>query len=221
MLTPMLCSSSPSATTWASPPATSPAAPGRGIAYHGVGRDCFTDQADLYDRILPELDPDIVFLAHRPIDDVNVPLAIADEDDGPLGDDVARQTEALDRRITDLVRDLRADGRTVVIFEPIPVVAIADNTLTCLSLVQALEPCRFVTRTGPGPQERIFRRLADADPGVVAVDLDPLVCPYLPICDPVVDGMVVKRDDNHLTVTFANSMLDEVEAFLIAEGVVG
>ncbi len=109
----------------------------------------------------------------------------------------------------------------MVIFEPIPVVAKADNTLTCLSREGALEPCRFVTRNGPGYEEKIIRCLADADPGVVAVDLDPLVCPYLPICDPVVDGMVVKRDDNHLTVTFANSMLDEVEAFLIAEGVVG
>ncbi len=191
----------------------------RGITYDGAGRTCQADQADLYDRIIPELDPDIVFLAHRPIDDVNDPGAIIDRDQGRLKGDVDRQAAALDRRITDLVRSLRADGRIVVIFEPIPVVAKAQNTLTCLSQRRAVEPCRFVTRAGPGYQEKIIRRLAEEDRGVVAVDLDPLVCPHLPICDPVVGDLVVKRDDNHLTVTFARSLLDPVDAYLVAQGV--
>ena len=192
----------------------------RGVVYQGV-RQCYAEQADLFDRIITEVDPDIVFLAHRPIDDVNDPQAIADEDEGGLDGDADRQAAALDRRITDVVRSLRADGRTVVIFEPIPVVAKDDDTLTCLSQEQALDPCRFVTRDGPGYEERIIRRLAADDDGVIAVDLDRLVCPYLPICDPVVDDLVVKRDHNHLTVTFARSLLDPVDDYLIARGVVG
>ena len=45
----------------------------------------------------------------------------------------------------------------------------------------------------------------------MSIDFDRQVCPYLPICDPVVDGMVVHHDDNHLTVTFADTLLGPFE----------
>jgi hypothetical protein len=61
----------------------------------------------------------------------------------------------------------------------------------------------------PTPLERAYRALAEQRDEVTALDVDRLVCPYLPICDPVLDGMVVFRDDNHITGTFATSLADE------------
>ena len=92
-----------------------------GLRYGTTAKGCFADQDDLFDRILPELDPDIVFLAHRPVDDPADPVPLLDASDGRIEDPEAK-ADALDRRITSLVRSLRNDGRTVVMFERVPVV---------------------------------------------------------------------------------------------------
>ena len=47
--------------------------------------------------------------------------------------------------------------------------------------------------------EQIYRRLDKQDDDVWSLDLDHLVCPYLPICDPIVNHQVTKIDAGHLT----------------------
>jgi hypothetical protein len=122
-------------------------------------------------------------------------------------------------RVTDVVRDLRGEHRKVVLVEPIPVSRESDNPEKCLSKAKYLEECRFVSHVGPTPEEQTYRRLAADDPGVVSVDLDRQVCPYLPICDPVVNGMLVRHDDNHMTGHFALSLFAYFERVLVANGV--
>lgn len=190
-----------------------------GMRYVNVGRRCFADQNDLYSRIIPELDPDIVFLAHRPVDDINSQLDLIDKSRGKIDRKSQKKVKVLEHRVTELVEVLRQEGRTVVIFEPIPVVDKKNDTLACLQTATSADQCRFRTRVGAGPEERIFRALAAADENVISVDLDALVCPNLPICAPVVNGLIVKRDDNHLTIKFANSLTDDVEAILLSNGV--
>ena len=73
--------------------------------------------------------------------------------------------------------------------------------------------------TTPDPIERDYRQLARRDSGVTSVDLDRLVCPYLPICDPIVDGQIVKWDPTHLTVAFARSIAPQLDAYLTQTGV--
>ena len=191
----------------------------RGIRYKGVGPNCLSDQARLFDEILPELDPDIVFLAHMPVDDPNAPVGLVDADAGQVTG--AERDERLAARITTLVERLVDDGRTVVLFEPMPVSPADLNPLSCLQEEAALEPCRFVTSRGPGAEDRLINQLDDAEPAVVSIDLDLATCPFLPICDPMLDGKIVRRDGNHLTVSFARSLLDQVDAYLVDEGVVG
>ena len=52
-----------------------------------------------------------------------------------------------------------------------------------------------------------------------SMDLSKLVCPYFPICDPVVNGDVVKRDGNHLTEEFALKLVDPIEAQMRSDGI--
>jgi hypothetical protein len=44
------------------------------------------------------------------------------------------------------------------------------------------------------------------------------VCPFLPICDPVVDGSIVKRDPSHLKVLYALKLVPQVEMYLKSYG---
>lgn len=58
-----------------------------------------------------------------------------------------------------------------------------------------------------------------ATPGRRIYDLDRLVCPYLPICDPIVNRMVVRADESHLTPEFAVSLWPAIEDHLTNNGI--
>ncbi len=190
----------------------------RGLRYNLFGEDCFADQDALFDRRIAAFDPDIVVLAHRPLDDPASPAGLVDADEGPLV--LPKQIErAIESRTRATVDALRDDGRQVVIVEPIPVASDDFSPITCLSQATFEDECRFEAREGPGAQERLFRSLAEADDGVWSIDLDRLVCPDLPTCDPVVDDKVVMYDSNHLATGFAATLADGLEALLVDAGV--
>jgi hypothetical protein len=99
-----------------------------------------------------------------------------------------------------------------VIVEPVPIPAFDMNE--CLSDADYLEDCRAVVTATDTPYERYYEEIADRDDGVWTLDLDRLICPYFPICDPVVNGIVVKRDLLHISGEFARSIADEVTTYL-------
>jgi hypothetical protein len=77
-----------------------------------------------------------------------------------------------------------------------------------------LEQCRYLANLTPTPVELYDRQLAVEHSGVYSADFDRLVCPYFPICDPIVNGQIVKWDPTHLTVAFAKSIAPQVDAYL-------
>ena len=54
-----------------------------------------------------------------------------------------------------------------------------------------------------------------------SVDLDRVVCPALPICDPIVDGTVVRWDGAHLTRRFGMTLVDDLTKMLDDRGLLG
>ena len=66
-----------------------------------------------------------------------------------------------------------------------------------------------------------FRRLDQEDEGVWSLDLDRDICPFLPICDPIVQGVPVRLDGSHLSASFAEQLAGPLEAFLVDNGVLG
>ena len=53
-----------------------------------------------------------------------------------------------------------------------------------------------------------------------SLDLDRIVCPRLPICDAVVDDVIVRRDSSgHLTATYAQAVAADVERMFLAPGI--
>ena len=83
-----------------------------------------------------------------------------------------------------------------------------------------MEECRFVVDPGPTNLEEIYRGLDADDDRVWSMDLDAMACPYLPICDPIVDGLVVRLDGHHLTQAYARSLAPAVTAYLTDNGIV-
>ena len=116
--------------------------------------------------------------------------------------------------------ELRADGAKVMIVEPIPVATPPFNPLTCLSKAKTLEECRYVASAEPDWLERFYRQQATHDKDVWSADFDRLVCPFLPICDPVVNGQIVKQDGTHLTAKFAASLAPAIDAYMRQAGLI-
>ena len=65
----------------------------------------------------------------------------------------------------------------------------------------------------------MFRSVADGT-RVFDENLDTLVCPFLPICDPIIDGQIVRWDPAHLTPKFAETLSGPVQAILARDGLI-
>jgi peptidoglycan/LPS O-acetylase OafA/YrhL len=173
----------------------------------GALHPCDTATADVYGRILPGLDPDVVVVSSAFL------TITPDVTDFDPADTLA---SALRSQTPVSVDRLRALADHVVLLDPTPM-APADP-LSCLALADWLEDCRFVVRDDDPWVEAAYRELAEARSGVSVVDIDPLVCPYLPICDPVIGGQVVRRDALHLTQGFGATLADPIGELLDARG---
>jgi peptidoglycan/LPS O-acetylase OafA/YrhL len=196
-----------------------------GVRSAMFGPQCEQSQAEWYGPVIDAIDPDLVILSHRVLDDPASPVKLYGDGTRFLSAAEPGDTEELEAfleaQTEATVSALRADGREVVIIEPVPQPAdgVADP-VDCLSEGGDPDRCGFDAVAGPSFEESLDRRLAEADPGVWSIDADALVCPALPRCDAVVDGMVTRRDPNHLTQTYAISLASGFDDLLADAGVI-
>ena len=148
---------------------------------------------DLYNRVIPQLKPDIIAT-------MNFGYEVPGQFVGYLGSDRAVHDTGspelsawLDKTTIDSLAELRAGVRKVVLIEPTPYEPHFDP-LACLSQARVVEQCRYVAAAGPSGLEQLYRRLDKQDDHVWSLDLDHVVCPYFPICDPIVNHQVTKID---------------------------
>ena len=189
------------------PPGSQPGLPGA----------CQAHQNDWYDRIVPQFDPDVIVLVHHPFDETAGGSDM--RADGKLIHFGTKEfRDAIRTASQRTVDDLAADGRKIVIIEPLPLAPYAFNPLTCLSQAKFVDDCRYVASL-PTPIERFYRSLADGA-GIFTLDLDRLVCPYYPICDPIVGGVVVKRDTQHITAAYSAEIAPSIGSILLSDGII-
>jgi hypothetical protein len=182
----------------------------RGLRYgqsnEGIRENCLRHQEDWYSRVVPQLKPDIVILTHQAFDEPAYrPLLVLPNGRfgrssafSPFRGKVLALTESS-------VRTLEAVARKVVILEPIVRTPQDFDPLDCLSSGKPIKECAYRIEDTPTRQELFYRSLDDHR-RVWDLDFDRLVCPHLPVCDPVLGGIIVKRDGSHLTVDFARSL---------------
>jgi hypothetical protein len=87
-----------------------------------------------------------------------------------------------------------------------------------LSDAKYVDDCRYVAASTT-PNEKYYRALANGK-DVFTLDLDRLVCPYLPICDPIVRGVVVKRDKQHLSADYSRTLAGPIGSIMSADGII-
>ena len=122
-----------------------------------------------------------------------------------VDEDPTRQGEAMARLL------LQIPGRVAILADT---PAAATDVPVCLSAhVQDITACATSRVAAFGNQHLIRERAAAKASGATLIDLSAAVCPGDP-CQPVVRGMIVYRDDHHLTATFAASLAAILESRL-------
>jgi peptidoglycan/LPS O-acetylase OafA/YrhL len=177
---------------------------------------CRSWKEDLYNRVIPKLRPDIIVVVNVAFGSPGRYPAFVDTEKKRV--DFGVVADATKSSFT----ALSADGRDVVIVEPIPLPLPPKtdfNPLACLANATVLEQCRYQVRPTASRLELLYRRVAAQDPKVRSLDLDRAVCPLFPICDPIVNGTIVKWDASHLTIGFAQSLAPEVDTYLKSIGI--
>ena len=112
-----------------------------------------------------------------------------------------------------MVAEIRALGSQVLVIGPIPKPAF--SVASCLSEnLDTVQSCS--TPRGSGVNLTGMRAEEDAVRAAGGYYVDTLwwFCSQLSACPPIVDNLLVYRDDNHLTATYAGFLTDPIEAAL-------
>ena len=177
-------------------------------------RACEEHRVGWYDDVLPRLHPDVVVLVSRERDDASEWSGLVGRRDGteePYDQMMyGATTETIDK-IQSLV------PRTLVVQS-----MVMPNTFEpddCLTSTPDAARCAVPVPTVPPASDGYFQAAAAASPKVWTVNLTPAFCPGAPVCEPVVDGDIVWRDDHHVTATFARHREPQVWDLIRASGV--
>lgn len=188
----------------------------RGL-YSAMSPDrCASLKTDGYERVIPALDPDLVVVVQYGYED---PIAVSvvpllDARGSPIAGPEATaraNISAVDSSLPALL----GDGRDLVIVEPTPI-ARANDPARCLRTAEFLEQCRYTVGILPSALEQHYREVDRDQPHVWSANFDRLVCRWLPICDPVVEGHIVKVDGHHISLAHSRSIAPAIAEYLAA-----
>jgi hypothetical protein len=169
---------------------------------------CRRVRPDTYERLLPELDPDVVLL-------VNTRLYASNALDptAPPGPELAAATETS----LDL---LEATDATIVLVQPSPTAPSNASPLECLSEASTVEQCSFDHLPRHNWFDELLEERAAASEQVHLVDWGQLVCPRLPRCDAMIGGHPVFWNAEHITRAHSESLAIPIGRELAALGII-
>jgi peptidoglycan/LPS O-acetylase OafA/YrhL len=173
-------------------------------------KPCLSAKRDLYDRVLPALKPDLVIIANADYS-YGGRGAIYDSHDKPIKVAQRDMVQAVKTESERSLREIEKYTKKVLIVDPFPIAD--DDPFVCLTRSEFLESCRFTVSKVSQPLMKVYAGLADQTRTYV-VDWNKLACPNLPICDPVVNGLIVRWDIEHLTPRYALSIAPQIRAYL-------
>jgi hypothetical protein len=183
-----------------------------GLTAPSVAGNCHKLRHDDYTRLLTELHPDIVVAVDIGYGTPGPYPTLVDDQGHPATD---AEMRALTKSSAEA---LRGSGRHVLLIEPVPLPAKpgdAFDPFACLEKSKYEEQCRYIAAPTPSALDLTYRAAAAGSGGRIrSLNLDSTVCPALPICDPIVDGRIVKFDQSHLTTGFSQSLAPEITSYL-------
>lgn len=186
----------------------------------GISPHCPTFRSDWYQRLIPKFHADVVVLANRPYDAPGNALPIEVSGRHVTAQDPSA-VAAISEQTKASLDALQRPGREIVLLEPTPLPADPNNDpMSCVS--SGSTHCSFTVSPATTPLTQLDRDLAAAPnprttrgtAKVLSVNLNRLACPRYPVCDPVVNGIIVRRDHTHLTGTYARALTTSLETIL-------
>lgn len=175
--------------------------------------NCENIRVGWYEDKLPQLDPDIVILVSqdRLASRAKLrPIEARNPTDLPVPRVLLRST----RRTLDVIREtadrviLVEDVLTPDTFQPDECLATAETAVDCVVTVPVETP----------PTSAAYIALDADNDDVDTINLNTVLCPSAPTCQPVVDGSVVWRDRYHVATDYAVERRDEVWKLLRRTG---
>ncbi len=169
---------------------------------------CAAHQTDLYNRIIPQLDPDLVILVTQSLDSPEYPYHYSVD-----GKQVFARQPALGVALAGIsgksLKTLQRPGRRIILLEPVPQAPPDHDPIACLSSRRPLASCAFQANRQPTPLELFYRR-EGVQPDIDSIDLDHVVCPRWPTCDAIVGDIIARPNTDHITATYALSLAPEL-----------
>ena len=175
--------------------------------------ECTAWRRDLYQRTIDDLDPDLVLVSTR-----SHILGVLDGDRYLLPSD-ERYLDVWAQAYERTLRWLGSGGAQVVVSQILP--TLPERIPACLAdHGLATKECDWapsVDRKVPTFND-VIAGLPARVPGVMVVDPTPLACPE-GTCSARIDGVIVHRDDNHLSRTWVTRLGPGLVALLRDAGV--
>ncbi len=177
-------------------------------------RACEKERVGWYDAVLPRLKPDVVVLVSRERDEAAEWAGVVDRRGG--------STESYDTMMYDATKETLDKVSALVPRTLVVQSMVMPNTFEpddCLASASDASRCAVPVPTVAPASDGYFAAAAAASPKVWTVNFTPALCPGAPICEPVVDGDIVWRDDHHVTATYARHREEQVWRLLTGTGV--
>jgi peptidoglycan/LPS O-acetylase OafA/YrhL len=182
--------------------------------------NCKKEKQDLYDRVIPALHPDVIIAMNNGYEKPGKHAVYL----VPGQKDASRTSPEFNAWIEQTTKSslarLEERGRKVVLIEPIPYSSANFDPLPCLAKAHVVEECRYIANAQPSTLELLYRSLDHQDDHLWSLNLDHIVCPFMPICDPIVRNEVVKIDATHLASGFVRSVAPDIDKFLKLNGII-
>ena len=156
--------------------------------------ECVAQRGAWYADVLPELDPDLVVLVEQSYDGNDTKF---DSTLSRIGGSDESLTELLYHTTRETLDTFGELGiRSLVVKNTIK----ADGSpLDCLASARLLSQCTVVTPEGVDASDGFYSTEDVLRDDMFTVDINPVFCPDAPLCRPVLGGVAVWRDYNHLT----------------------
>jgi peptidoglycan/LPS O-acetylase OafA/YrhL len=159
------------------------------------------------ERVIPELKPSLIIVTNRVFDS---PFRIQLKG--------MRGFENVNQLAIATLDKYTADGRNVLIVEPIPETNAFDSRVCFLNASTPAERqlCTFEISMEPTKFELFEKEMDAKRSNVATINIDDWVCPRAPICDPTGNGSIVWADDNHMAPGYARTLGQRMADFLKA-----
>jgi hypothetical protein len=153
---------------------------------------CRSVREDLYDSVISDSGVDLVVLVSLPRDNGSweEDLISLDHEEEPLQQRILQATN-------DTLDELDRIGVRTLIVEGMLETTGQLDPLDCLASAASMSECRVaVPITGP-PSDAYYRTAAAMSENVFTVNINSVMCPAAPVCEPMLGGLPVWRDADH------------------------